>query len=476
MHRRLIVWLIYLCFLSSVASLLGSCSSASAQTGQLVYTAHCAGCHGAKLQGSVAPALIKKDWKHGGDRGAILKTLRQGIPGTEMMKFEGVLSTAQIEAVTDFILHAQTTPDVVRALDLPLQVKTKLYPLTIERLITDGLKGPWGIEFVDANRALITGKFGDMHWMVRGKLDPVPITGLPQTYGYDLVGGMMDLALDPAYAKNGWVYVAFSHNTQHSTDKQTPGMTKLVRGKIIDHRWVAEQTLFQVADSLAVRGGTRWGSRLLFDRQGYLYFSIGDMNQAQDSQLLSRPSGKVYRIKADGSIPTDNPFYARTDALPAIYSVGNRNVEGLAQHPGTGVIYASEHGPQGGDELNILKKGANYGWPVITYGIDYDGRKITDSTHKAGMEQPITYWTPSIAVCPIEFVVGPRFTKWQNNLLVGALKFEEIRRLVLAGDRVVEDEVLLKGYGRIRDLKIGPDGALYVVTNAPDAVLRITPD
>lgn len=287
---------------------------------------------------------------------------------------------------------------------------------------------------------------------------------------------MMDLALDPAYAKNGWVYVAFSHNSQHSTDKKTPGMTKLVRGKIKGHQWVEEQTLFQVADSLAVRGGTRWGSRLLFDRQGYLYFTIGDMNWAEDSQLLSRPSGKIYRINSDGSIPKDNPFYGRATALPAIYSVGNRNVEGLAQHPGTGLIYASEHGPQGGDELNILKKGANYGWPVITYGIDYDGSKITDSTRKAGMEQPITYWTPSIAVCPIEFVTSPCFAKWQNNLLVGALKFEEIRWLVIEGDQVLEQEILLKGYGRIRDIKTGPDGALYIITNAPDAILRITPN
>ena len=161
--------------------------------------------------------------------------------------------------------------------------------------------------------------------------------------------------------------------------------------------------------------------------------------------------------------------------MQAIYSWGNRNVEGLAQHPVTGVIYASEHGPQGGDELNILKKGANYGWPVITYGIDYNGKAISDETHKEGMEQPITYWTPSIAVCPIEFVTSPRFARWKNNLLVGALKFEELRRLVIDGDRVIEQEVLLKGYGRVRDLKMGPDGALYVLTNTPDALLRITP-
>lgn len=447
----------------------------SAQTGEVVYKTYCAGCHGAQLQGSVGPALIKKDWKHGGDRNSILKTIQNGVPSTEMIKWEGVLSARQIEDVTDFILKAQTSPEIVRKLELPLEIKTKLYSLRIEKLVTEGLKTPWGIEFVDAKRALITGKFGDLNWMVDGKLDNQPITGLPKTYAFDNVGGMMDLALDPAYSKNGWVYLAFSHNSTNSTDKKTPGMTRIVRGKVKDHQWTDEQTLFQVADSLQVSGGTRWGCRFLFDKQGYLYFTIGDMNRAQDSQQLSKPSGKVYRINSDGSIPNDNPFYGRENVLQAIYSLGNRNVEGLAQHPQTGLIYASEHGPQGGDELNILKKGANYGWPVITYGIDYNGSKITDLTHKEGMEQPITYWTPSIAVCPIEFVTGPRFSRWKNNLLVGALKFEEIRRLVIDGDQVREQELLLKGYGRIRDLKMGPDGALYVLTNTPDAVLRITP-
>lgn len=447
-----------------------------AQTGEIVYKTYCAGCHGAQLQGSVAPSLMKKAWKHGSDRNSILKTIRNGIPKTEMIKWEGALSSTQIEAVTDFILKAQTAPEIVRTLELPLEVKTKRYSLKIEKVVSEGLKGPWGIEFVDATHALITGKFGDLYWMTNNKLDPQSITGLPKTYAHDMVGGMMDLALDPNYAKNGWVYLAFSHNSKNSPDKTMPGMTKIVRGKIKGHEWTSEQTLFEVNDSLQVSGGTRWGCRLLFDRQGYLYFTIGDMNRAQDAQILSRPSGKIYRINSDGTIPTDNPFYGQETALQAIYSLGNRNVEGLAQHPETGLIYASEHGPQGGDELNILRKGANYGWPVITYGIDYDGSIISKENKKQGMEQPITYWTPSIAVCPIEFVTSPKFPRWRNNLLVGALKFEEIRRLVIDHDKVIEQEILLKGYGRIRDLKIGPDGALYVLTNTPDAVLRITPD
>jgi glucose/arabinose dehydrogenase len=393
-----------------------------------------------------------------------------------MIRFEGVLPAKEIEAVTDFIVNAQSSPALVRKTELPLQVDTKLYKLKIEKLVTEGLNSPWGLEFVDANHAFITGKNGELYSLVNGRLDNQKITGLPKSYATDLVGGMMDLALDPDYKTNGWVYIGFSHNPQNSPDKKVAGMTKIVRGKVREHQWVEEQTLFQVHDSLLVTGGTRWGCRLLFDRQGKLYFSIGDMNRAKDSQILSRPSGKIYRINPDGSIPKDNPLYGRANYLQAIYSWGNRNAQGFAQHPATGVIYASEHGPQGGDELNILKKGANYGWPVITYGIDYNGSIITKETEREKMEQPITYWTPSIAVSAIEFVTGNRFPRWQNNLLVTALKFEEIRRLVVDGDKVTEQEVLLKGYGRVRDLKIGPDGALYVLTNAPDALLRISPE
>lgn len=329
---------------------------------------------------------------------------------------------------------------------------------------------------MDANRAIISEKSGELTWMVNGKLDEQPITGLPKTYAQENIGGYMDIALDPNYRENGWVYLAFSHNSTNSTDKETPGMTKIVRGKIRNHQWQEEQTLFEVPDSLRISGGMRWGCRFFFDKDGYLYFTIGDMNLGDDSQIVTRPNGKLYRVNPDGSIPKDNPFYGSTDTLQAIYAWGLRNVQGIAQHPVTGEIYASDHGPKGGDELNIIKNGANYGWPVITYGIDYDGSIISEETHKEGMEQPITQWTPSIAVCAIEFVNSELFPKWENNLIVTALAFQELRRLVIDGDKVSEQEILYKGYGRVRDVKVGPDGSLYVLMNAPDEVLRITPE
>jgi glucose/arabinose dehydrogenase len=225
-----------------------------------------------------------------------------------------------------------------------------------------------------------------------------------------------------------------------------------------------------------VVNGDRWGCRFLFDKKGYLYFTIGDMGKAMDSQDVSRATGKVFRIYPDGSIPEDNPFIKVPHALPAIFTIGNRNVQGLAQHPLTGEIWATEHGPRGGDELNILRKGANYGWPLITYGVNYDGKIISNKDRQEGMEQPVIQWTPSIAVCPAEFCISPLFPKWKNNLMVGALAYEQLERLIIEKDQVVGKEMIIKGFGRVRDIKISPEGALYVVLNKPDMILRITPE
>lgn len=464
-------------YLGTIGSAHSQNSSSLLKDGALAYQTYCAGCHGKQLEGAAAPGLVKQDLKHGADRKSIRSSISNGIPGTEMIKWSGVISEKQIDLLTDYVLAVRKSPDLAKGkIEKPMQLSTKHYKLKIERLVTTGIDRPWGITFVDAKRALITGNKGELRWMVDGKLDTQKVIGIPKSYASDQVGGMLDVISDPEYLKNGWVYLAYSHNPANSMDKRTPGMTKVVRGKVKDHQWVDEQLLFQVNDSLLVKGGSRWGCRFLFDKAGYLYFTIGDMDRAKDAQILSRPAGKVYRINKDGTVPKDNPFIGKPGVLEAIFSYGNRNVQGIAQHPITGLIYATEHGPQGGDELNIIKKGANYGWPIITYGIDYNGSKVSDITEKEGMEQPITYWTPSIAASSIAFTGGKLFPLWKNNLLVGALKFEELRRLVIEGNQVKEQEILLKGYGRVRDVCMGPDGALYVLTNSPDAVLRIKPE
>ena len=444
------------------------------QKGELIYKKYCAGCHGGKLEGNSASKLIKKDWLYGKERDAIHKNIKSGIPNTEMISWGTVLKEEEITAVVDFILAAQEKEPASQTA-IPDQITTQDYVLKIEKLVTEGLRTPWGIEFVDKNKALITEKGGNIRWLINSKLDPEPIQGLPLTHTQSGTGGYMDIALDPKYSINGWVYLAYSHTNSNILDKGAPGMTKIIRGRIKDHQWTDEQTLFEVPDSLMVIGGDRWGCRFLFDKEGFLYFTIGDMGKAMDSQDLSRATGKVFRIYPDGSIPKSNPFVGVPNALPAIFSIGNRNVQGLAQHPVTGEIWATEHGPRGGDELNIIKKGANYGWPIITYGVNYDGNIISDKDHQEGMEQPVIQWTPSIAVCPAEFCISPLFAKWKNNLLVGALAYEELQRLIIDKDKVIGREMILKGFGRVRDIKTSPDGAIYVLLNKPDMILRIIP-
>jgi glucose/arabinose dehydrogenase len=450
--------------------------SASGQEGAAIYQTYCAGCHGAQLQGGSAETLIKTIWKYGRAGNAIFRNIKFGIPSTEMIAWGKVLNDVQIKAVADFIIASQTIPPDARR-TIPSTLKTKHYTLKVEQLITTGLHTPWGIEFLDGDRALITERSGAIRTMVNGKLNEGSIEGVPVTaYQPSTTGGYFDIALDPKYKTNGWIYLAFSHTNGDHTNKNAPSMTKVIRGKIRNNQWVEQQTLFEVPDSLKVTGGNRWGGKLFFDKEGFLFFSIGDMARANDSQDLGKPSGKVFRISSDGSIPKDNPFVRTLNALPAIYSIGNRNVQGFAQHPVTGEIWMTEHGPMGGDELNILKKGTNYGWPVITYGIDYSGEIVSNDTVRSGMAQPVIYWTPSIAVCPAEFVTSPQFSKWNNNLLVGALAFEEIRRLVITNNKVTEQEMILKGVGRVRELKTGPDGAIYVVLNEPDMIIRLTPE
>lgn len=454
-------------------ALLSSISS-YAQPGPTLYKTYCAGCHGGQLQGNSATGLIKETWTYGRSRGAIIKNIKYGIEAAEMPAWKAVLSNEQINAVADFIVASQETPpEAIRP--LPKQLTTEAYTLKVEQVVSSGIESPWGITFVDADHALFTEKTGTIRWLVNGQVDPQPVQGLPPTDTRG-TGGFMDIIVDPDYQQNGWVYLAYSQYRDDDTGEEVPAMTKIIRGKIVDHRWQDEQTLFEVPDSLLLVKGNRWGCRFLFDDEGYLYFSIGDMGRGDASQDPGKPVGKVYRIHPDGSIPDDNPYVGRPKALAAIYSIGNRNVQGIAQHPETKELWATEHGPMGGDELNILKKGANYGWPVITYGIDYSGEIVSEKTHQEGMEQPVTQWTPSIAVCPVIFSTSPLFPAWKNDLLVGALAFEELRRLEIKDQQVVKQEMILKGHGRVRDIETSPDGAIYVLLNSPDMIVRLTPE
>lgn len=448
-------------------------TAAASAEGMTVYQNHCSGCHGLNLEGNSATTLIKTDWQYGRSKNNFKRNITYGIAGVDMPAFKDMLQPRQIEAVAEYIVTSQTeAPNVVRK--IPTQLSTTAYLLQVEQIASEGLVVPWAIEFINEYTALISERPGRVRWLVNGKLGD-SITGLPIPHRASSTGGLMDIALDPDYTQNGWVYLAYSHTEGATNDKEAPALTKVIRGKIQNNQWTDPQTLFAADATLYPVKGNRWGCRFLFDNSGYLYFTIGDMAQAMDAQDLSKATGKVYRIYPDGSIPADNPFRDDPNALPAIFTMGNRNTQGLAQHPETGAIWSTDHGPMGGDELNILTQGSNYGWPIVTYGVDYSGEIVSELTEKEGMEPPIKQWTPSPGLSTATFCTSPLFPAWNNHLLIGALALEELKLLTLSGESVSQEEVIIKNLGRVRDVKFGPDGALYVVLNKPDVILRLSP-
>lgn len=442
---------------------------------QETYALRCGGCHGANMEGNSASPLIKTDWLYGHWKGAIFNNIKYGIKGTDMAAFGSILNDDEIESIAAHIIKAQSGGNTKIETEIPTVIETSSHTMMIQKLDSAGLTVPWAIEFVGEQTALISERGGKLKWIRNGKIDPAEITNLPTPHTGSSTGGFMDIALDPDYDKNGWIYLSYSHSDDDPKDKKALALTKIVRGKVQDNNWTNEQTLFEAPPTLRVVDGNRWGCRFLFDKDGYLYFTIGDMAQDADSQDLTKATGKVFRINSDGSIPDDNPYVDTDDALPQIYTIGNRNTQGLTQHPITGDIWSTDHGPMGGDELNLLRKGANYGWPLITYGVDYSGSIVSELTHKDGLEQPATYWTPSIGICAAEFASDQKFSNWKNKLLVAGLALQELWLITLDGETVTNKELVLKNIGRIRDVKFSPLGDLYVILNRPDIILKITP-
>lgn len=321
-------------------------------------------------------------------------------------------------------------------------------------LIVDNIQNPWGLAFLPDGSLLITEKSGDLIHFRDG--DKTLIANVPEVYNRGQ-GGLMDIALHPDYKNNGWLY--FSYSSEEGEGKG--GNTAIMRAKLKGNKLINKELLYKASPNTTK--GQHFGSRLQFDNEGYLYFTIGERGERDvNPQDIQRDGGKVYRIRDDGEIPKDNPFYDVSGAKQAIYTYGNRNQQGMAKHPVTGAIWIHEHGPRGGDEINILKKGANYGWPLITYGINYSGTTITEKTKMEGMEQPIHYWVPSIAPSGMTFVTSDKYPDWKGSLLVGSLSFQYLERLELKGNKVTRREKLMDGIGRVREVRQAPDGFIYV--------------
>lgn len=338
----------------------------------------------------------------------------------------------------------------------------------VQSLVSD-LDHPWGMAFLAEDQILITERRGVLNLIKRDRQVPEYVQGLPDiaTAGQ---GGLMDIAPHPAFARNQLIYFSFA------AGKSAGYGTEVGRGRLVGNTLQDVEIIFRAQPKSA--GGRHFGARLLFDDKAFLYITLGDRGKRPQAQALSTHLGSIIRLHDDGRVPDDNPFVGRANALPEIYTFGHRNVQGIALQPGTSSIWAHEHGPQGGDEVNIIVAGTNFGWPVITYGRNYGtGTKIGEGTHKAGMAQPVLQWTPSIAPSGMAFYDGNRFPGWQGNLFVGSLKFELLVRLEVEGDKVLAEERLLtERFGRIRDVRSGPDGLLYVLTDEADGQLfRLEP-
>lgn len=473
----------------SILLLLPIGAGADEPDGKQLYEQNCASCHGIRFQGTgLGPALSPETYIYGGQEWDVYRIAKNGLASKGMPSFAGTLSEDQLNAIARYVPtrkaaedtqtdEAQAAPEEPQFDPAPGKVSTLDYEINLE-VVSDNLDTPWAIAFPDANTILVTERVGRLRVIKNGKLEEKPISGTPEvfvsTHKWNQAG-LLDIALDPDYAKSGWVYLAYSHPKDNPSNPEEPlSMTRVVRGKIENHRWTQQQVIYEAAGEHYNNHFWHYGGRIAFDRQGHLYFSAGDRGVLEQAREPGKPFGKFHRLHPDGRVPADNPFHENPGFLPSIFSLGHRNPQGIAVHPETGALWATEHGPRGGDELNIVKPGADYGWPNVSYGINYEGTLLTPHTRMAGVEQPLLFWRPSIGVSGIAFYQGREFPLWQNKLLVTALARRELRLLTLDGDRVQHEETLIKFAGRPYEPAVAPDGSIYIVTDSPGMLLRLT--
>lgn len=464
-------WPVALAFLPTITA----CSQ-SAPKVEALYQANCASCHGAAFEGGQGGSLIDNVSKHGGSDEEVARSIAKGYPTMGMTGWENVLKPDQIRALVILLrekqqaeLSKKNAPP--RPLpDQPIQTKYLSYRLQV---VTRGLQSPWGLAFLPDGSMLVTEKAGPLRIIsADGTLQPKPVRGTPQVMNHGQ-GGMMSVGVHPEYAKNGWIYLGFADGWKDEKG-DTKTITAVVRGRIKDGAWVDQEWIYRADKKFYSGAGVHFGTRFVFD-QGYVYFVVGERGGGMEAQDLTRPNGKIFRLFDDGRTPPDNPFVSQPGAEPGIWSYGHRNPQGLTKDPRDGAIYETEHGPRGGDEFNLIQKGRNYGWPVITYGMGYDGRPITSITAREGMEQPISHWTPSIAACGLAIYTGDKFPQWKYDFFAGSLRAQELHRLRVTHGKLTEEEIVLKGVGRIREVQSGPDGAIYLVFNGPDLIARLVP-
>jgi glucose/arabinose dehydrogenase len=344
--------------------------------------------------------------------------------------------------------------------------------------VVDALVQPWSIAFLPGGDALITERPGRLRILRQGKVLAQPVDGVPKVF-HSSQGGLLEVMPHPNFASNRLIYISYSKPGATDADSRTA----LIRARFENDKLTDVKEIFDAVS----KGRNHYSGKIAFDKNGYLFLTLGDRQvppegnlEAHPAQDLSNHHGKVVRLHDDGRVPMDNPFVNRAGARPEIWSYGHRNLQGLAIHPETGDVWADEHGPQGGDELNLIQPGRNYGWPVIGFGVNYTtGLAIHSGTHRQGMEQPVRVWVPSIGISGMMFYTGDKFPQWRGNMFIGGLAGQQLSRLTLNGRRIVNEETLVQGMGRIRDIRQGPEGFIYLVTDdrdgKPTPIYRLEP-
>ncbi|MCC7009002.1 MAG: PQQ-dependent sugar dehydrogenase [Acidobacteria bacterium] len=451
--------------------------------GASLYATYCAGCHGVDLAGGRAPSLFTEKWLAAVTDEQMLAALENGKPGTEMASFAQNLNEAERWQIVQYIRTqaGALAPKPAFMADPSGQlVRAGREQLKVEVVARD-LETPWALAFLPDGRLLVTERPGRLRILSNGTLS-APVAGTPSVH-VQQDGGLFDVEVHPLYRANGWIYLAYSEVRpgfvppppgaapetpapgRGGRGPVIPSMTVIVRGRISPElRWMDQEVIYRAPLELYTPSGSHFGCRMLFDQQGRLFFSLGERGVLADAQDLSKPTGKIHRVTDVGGIPADNPFVARAGALPSIWSYGHRNPEGLAWDPVSGLLWSSEHGPTGGDEINVIEPGRNYGWGVATKGTQPG---ITKSS-EPGMEDPIAYYTPTIGPAGISFYTGATYPSWTNtSLFVAALAGQQLRRLEIKNRTVVSQEVIFNQFGRVRDVVQGPDGYFYIALQQP---------
>lgn len=425
------------------------------------YLQYCASCHGDNHERFAARA-----WVYGNSPNEVFATLKHGRPAIGMPEFAKAMSDTEIRELAQYTIRevAQVPNVIPSSFDVTETVRSLDLNFKLEE-VASGMNIPWGMDFLPDGTMLVTEKAGKLYQVKNGK--QAEITGVPKVVMRGQ-GGLMEVTVHPQFRKNKLIYLSFA-------DGDTPDKinTTIVRAVLDNGRLTNITKIFHATPDS--NSGVHFGCRMFFDKEGYLFFGIGERGRKENAQDLTNHSGKMHRIYDDGRIPADNPFVNTAGAMKSIWSYGHRNPQGLYYDKSTGTIWENEHGPKGGDELNIVKKGLNYGWPVISFGINYDGTLFTTDTAKVGMEQPFHYWTPSIAPSSLTRVTSDRYPAWKGDFLSGSLSFEYLERTLMKNNRVVGRERLMPKIGRIRNVVQGPDGYLYIAVEKVGKVYKLVP-